>query len=1010
MKIILIFPLCLLTLYSFAQECSVLDINNSIDRPWSVATGDLDQDGDIDLVSGSSSNLPGLVVWMENIGDNEFEDHILIQSLTYIYSFQLADLENDGDLDIFYCSAEGVGYFENLGEGNFSTNALIDEAVFGSVMCAIDLDQDGLTDLAMTTSLGEVVTIMNTGNGTFGNTQIVGESVSNIWAFASEDITGDGFPELFYSSVNFEVMDFGTGMFVNDGNGGFGSVQDIDFTGEYGRCIDFIDFDSDGDEDLFIVSQTGYISLYENIDGTLGDETILSAQEISSYWGEACDIDGDGDEDLLVTELIDGPFIYLFENVDGQLQGPTPFLTGSAAGGAPVIDVADLDNDGALDIIFSNYELDIIHWVPSKYSGCMDETACNYNENATIDSGQCCYEGCGCTDPNAFNFNPEATCSIPGCSYSINAFVYHDLLENGQFDPDDFPLSNHQFELQPGGDLYYSNSDGEIEMNLASGDYSLSIIPDGTYPFPTTAQTIEFTICENLNNDLDLLFGLSDEDTFFDIQYGVFSPIIHCNSPASNPVYIVNNGNVSIDLEVIFSFDDSLSLSGYSADIDSIVGNTAYFNVDLDPQESFFANFQFEPLSELLIGEQIDFLFSIDLYSQGQYINSYEDNQTTEVLCAYDPNDKRVSPEGHYDQNYIAEESELNYFIRFQNTGNAPATNVVVTDTISEFLDLNTISIVASSHDMNTNIDAENRVINFSFENIMLPDSTNNEPESHGFISFRIDANEGLVHNTAITNKANIYFDNNPPIITNETLSTIFVCDEAFEQFMLEDLEICSMDTLTFSSDAFYVDQFEWSFNGQLVGSGLQGTYIPQEPGQFDLSLNIINELCNISMEEQITVFELPEPVISQDMSILSSTSAESYQWYYNGVPIENSDSQMIEIETEGYYSVVVENEFGCFAESQEFFASSNSVNDTKPIEISIYPNPAKDLFTVKMGASNVSGSYRLINTQGQTIIEDIINNVSSLVINVNGIERGLFFIEILMQDGRRYYSKLILQ
>ena len=65
--------------------------------------------------------------------------------------------------------------------------------------------------------------------------------------------------------------------------------------------------------------------------------------------------------------------------------------------------------------------------------------------------------------------------------------------------------------------------------------------------------------------------------------------------------------------------------------------------------------------------------------------------------------------------------------------------------------------------------------ISFRFENIMLPDSNVNELASHGFVKFKIDLIEGLDIGTEIHNYAKIYFDENPAIITNTTLNTLYV-------------------------------------------------------------------------------------------------------------------------------------------------------------------------------------------------------------------------------------------
>ena len=145
-----------------------------------------------------------------------------------------------------------------------------------------------------------------------------------------------------------------------------------------------------------------------------------------------------------------------------------------------------------------------------------------------------------------------------------------------------------------------------------------------------------------------------------------------------------------------------------------------------------------------------------------------------ELRCAYDPNDKRVFPNRPDSLALLGE--EMLYSIRFQNTGNDVADDVVVVDTLDTNLDLSTFTIINSSHPdlLEVVFDrAEQNIVNFRFENIFLPDSTTNEPASNGHITYAITPKEGLPIDTEITNTAFIYFDFNPPIITNTTSSTL---------------------------------------------------------------------------------------------------------------------------------------------------------------------------------------------------------------------------------------------
>ena len=62
--------------------------------------------------------------------------------------------------------------------------------------------------------------------------------------------------------------------------------------------------------------------------------------------------------------------------------------------------------------------------------------------------------------------------------------------------------------------------------------------------------------------------------------------------------------------------------------------------------------------------------------------------------------------------------------------------------------------------------------LRWQFNNIQLPDSNTNEPASNGFVQFRISPKAGLALGSQVRNHSEIYFDFNPPIITNQTLST----------------------------------------------------------------------------------------------------------------------------------------------------------------------------------------------------------------------------------------------
>lgn len=151
------------------------------------------------------------------------------------------------------------------------------------------------------------------------------------------------------------------------------------------------------------------------------------------------------------------------------------------------------------------------------------------------------------------------------------------------------------------------------------------------------------------------------------------------------------------------------------------------------------------------------------------------DNVDTLVIFnenSWDPNEKEVLPAGTGLPGYIEANQEMEYTVHFQNTGTAEAYDIYLIDTLDSDLDHATFSVVTSSHTMVTTLTNNGRV-KFAFDNIFLPDSTTNEPESHGFVKYRIMQQPNLAPGTMITNTAHIFFDYNPAVVTNTTLNTI---------------------------------------------------------------------------------------------------------------------------------------------------------------------------------------------------------------------------------------------
>ena len=173
-------------------------------------------------------------------------------------------------------------------------------------------------------------------------------------------------------------------------------------------------------------------------------------------------------------------------------------------------------------------------------------------------------------------------------------------------------------------------------------------------------------------------------------------------------------------------------------------------------------------------GENAGGAFSLGFltqYPENEY-GGFTDIDCRENVGSFDPNDKQGFPKGVFAEHYIPRETEIEYLIRFQNTGTDTAFNIVILDTLSPSLDWASLRPGSSSHPYAFSL-AGPGVAQFVFQNIMLPDSNINEPASHGFVKFAIKPRKDLPNQTTIENDAAIYFDFNEPVITNSTRHTV---------------------------------------------------------------------------------------------------------------------------------------------------------------------------------------------------------------------------------------------
>lgn len=165
--------------------------------------------------------------------------------------------------------------------------------------------------------------------------------------------------------------------------------------------------------------------------------------------------------------------------------------------------------------------------------------------------------------------------------------------------------------------------------------------------------------------------------------------------------------------------------------------------------------------------------------------NTFSNTQI--VVASYDPNDITEAHGEKIQFNQFSSNDYLYYTIRFQNTGTANAINVRLENTLDAQLDESSIRMVSASH--NYVMERINNQLVWKFDYINLVSNLQSEELSKGYVTYKIKVQPGFAIGDIIPNTAEIYFDNNAPIITN-TFNTEFVASLGNVSFESTDLLI----------------------------------------------------------------------------------------------------------------------------------------------------------------------------------------------------------------------------
>lgn len=317
------------------------------EESYSVATGDIDGDGDIDFVVGNYGK--GRVYINDGKGFFKKLNRLSESSKQSTYGIALGDIDGDGDLDLVEANnneSPNVVY-KNDGKGNFKLFERSEQTNSTTSIALGDIDGDGDLDL-IAGNIGANDVYKNDGKGRFVWMESSKEK-DITYSVALSDIDGDG--DLDYISGNNGFKNGGKNrVYKNDGKGSFSLFQSS-FESDLTYAVALGDLDGDKDSDL-VVGNYGHNRIYIN-DGSgkfTFSKVLGNTKRTSSI--ALGDIDGDGKLDILSGNNYSQNFVYLNR---GDLEFKQTEVHQKQKNKTYALALAHLNQDMNLDYISINF-------------------------------------------------------------------------------------------------------------------------------------------------------------------------------------------------------------------------------------------------------------------------------------------------------------------------------------------------------------------------------------------------------------------------------------------------------------------------------------------------------------------------------------------------------------------------------------------------------------------------------------------------------------------------------
>ena len=473
------------------------------DDPTDTCAVDMDRDGDLDILGCGSTGKDPLIGWWENNGDlTDWPLHEISKSFSDPYRLDWGDMDNDGDVDVLCASKfnNSIAWWENSTTGFFYHN--IDSDFSGaSGIKAADMDRDGFLDIvAVAETANKVMWWQNDGVAANWTPYQIHAVAGDPAAVDVADINRDGWLDVVATAKNSQYVYW----YENNGKP---TIEDWTQHNAMAEAMNYPadnrlktgDIDNDGDVDILLGRPNYYPLFSENLDGVGGSWAYndLRVAQDKIYDIDLADIDRDGDLDFFGADYFENA-IYWFENRRGAKhtwkEHPVVFRYAQPS----TITSGDFDGDGFMDLVSSDNQNGQLHFFRNKMIHFDPSYAPPETISDTIDHPESIQitdiNGDGLPDVVAVSSDDNVVAWYENSGGVPPAYTYHNISTNGGG-----PVMVDTGDIDRDGEtdiLVCSGSEGKIQWfrNNLPGAWENHVVVE-SLKSPTSA------ILGDLNND-----------------------------------------------------------------------------------------------------------------------------------------------------------------------------------------------------------------------------------------------------------------------------------------------------------------------------------------------------------------------------------------------------------------------------------------------------------------------------------------------------------------------------